>query len=280
MSPGSAASSTYVHGYTAPEQRRLIAQAEFWRDSLILDGTDIPPGARLLDVGCGVGAVLRILGEAFPGAILSGIDVEAAQIDFAGEYLSGCGVAADLRVADARELPYESSSFDHVWMMWTLEHMGEEGALAALREARRVLVPGGTITCIEVDYATIKAGSPTPALKSTLTAIGEAMRAFGQSDAGTQLWGWLDEAGFSNIDPGERLFSFRHPEVAPWARYLADVVEATVSDIASVATTADEETLRRGVGELRAGTAHSIRCAIHKARATSGGTAGAPASPH
>jgi hypothetical protein len=64
MSTGSTASgSTYVYGYTAPEQRRLIAQAEFWRDSLILDGTDIPPGARLLDVGCGAGAVLRILGR-------------------------------------------------------------------------------------------------------------------------------------------------------------------------------------------------------------------------
>ncbi|MFZ0042783.1 MAG: hypothetical protein WAK93_15845 [Solirubrobacteraceae bacterium] len=149
--------------------------------------------------------------------------------------------------------------------------MSEEDALAALREARRVLVPGGAITCIEVDYATIKAGPPTPALKSTLTAVGEAMRAYGQSDPGTQLWGWLDEAGFSNIDPGERLFSFRHSEVDPLARYLADVVEATVSDIASAATTADEETLRRGVRDLRAGTAHSMRCLIHKARATSGG---------
>lgn len=106
MSTGSTASgSTYVHGYTAPERRRLIAQAEFWRDSLILDGTDILPGARLLDVGCGAGAVLRILGEEFPGVILSGIGIEAAQIDFADEYLSGCGVAADLRVADARDLP-------------------------------------------------------------------------------------------------------------------------------------------------------------------------------
>jgi ubiquinone/menaquinone biosynthesis C-methylase UbiE len=259
---------TYVHGYAAAEQQRLIDQAEFWRDSLILDGTNVPPGARLLDLGCGVGAVLRILGEAFPGALLSGIDIEAAQIEFAKQYLDGCGVAADLRVGDARDLPYENSSFDQVWMMWTLEHMTEDDATTALREARRVLVPGGTITCIETDYATIKTSPQTPALRSTLTAVAEAMRAFGQSDAGTQLWGWLDETGFSGIEPGERLFSFGLPDIAQWAGYLADTVEATVTSISSVATTADEGVLRQGVRELRAGTVRRVRGVIHKARAT------------
>jgi ubiquinone/menaquinone biosynthesis C-methylase UbiE len=262
------ARSGYVHGYAAVEQQRLIDQAEFWRDNLILDGTEIPAGSRLLDVGCGVGAVLAILGQEFPGTVLSGIDIEAAQIDVARGHLSGCGLAADLRVGDARDLPYESSSFDHVWMMWTLEHMTEGGAKTALREAQRVLAPGGTITCIEADYATLKAGPPTPALKVTFTAMGEAMRAFGQSDAGTQLWGWLDETGFRDIDPGERLFSFRDPAIVPVARYFADTVEATVTDITSVTSTADEATLRQGARELRAGTVQWLRCVIHKAHAT------------
>jgi len=35
----------YVHGYTTDEQERLLAQAEHWRDELILSGTALPDGA-------------------------------------------------------------------------------------------------------------------------------------------------------------------------------------------------------------------------------------------
>jgi cyclopropane fatty-acyl-phospholipid synthase-like methyltransferase len=52
----------YVHGYATPEQQRLIEQAEHWRERLIRDGTTLEPGTRLLEVGCGVGAVLAVLG--------------------------------------------------------------------------------------------------------------------------------------------------------------------------------------------------------------------------
>jgi cyclopropane fatty-acyl-phospholipid synthase-like methyltransferase len=43
---------------------------------LILAGTTLAPGTRLLEVGCGVGAVLGILGDAFPGVVLAGVDLE------------------------------------------------------------------------------------------------------------------------------------------------------------------------------------------------------------
>ena len=67
----------YVHGYATAEQERLLQQAEHWRDELILAGTTLYPGTRLLEVGCGVGAVLGILGVAFPGITLAGVDIEA-----------------------------------------------------------------------------------------------------------------------------------------------------------------------------------------------------------
>jgi cyclopropane fatty-acyl-phospholipid synthase-like methyltransferase len=55
--------SAYVHGYGTPEQQRLVQQAENWRHRLIRDGTQLEPGTRLLEIGCGAGAVLAVLGR-------------------------------------------------------------------------------------------------------------------------------------------------------------------------------------------------------------------------
>src|SRR5436309_10925271 len=133
----------YVHGYATPEQERLIVQAEHWRHRLIRDGTELEPGTRLLEVGCGVGAVLAVLGQEYPGLLLSGVDIEPKQLDFARAHLARAGEEATLAEADALGLPFDDESFDHVWMMWFLEHVAD--APAAFREGRRVLARGGAI---------------------------------------------------------------------------------------------------------------------------------------
>src|SRR5437016_8843188 len=115
---GGRVTEDYVHGYATAEQERLLKQAEHWRDELILSGTKLAPGTRLLEVGCGVGAVLGILGDAFPGVVLSGVDIEDRQLGAARAHLADLGLQADLRRADAAALTYEAASFDHVWMMW------------------------------------------------------------------------------------------------------------------------------------------------------------------
>src|SRR5581483_1694022 len=201
----------YVHGYATPEQERLVAQAEHWRE-LIRDGAPLAPGTRLLEVGCGVGAVLAVLGREYPGVRLSGVDIEQRQLDFARGHLARAGVEATLTRADALALPFADESFDHVWMMWFLEHVPDPPA--ALREARRVLAPGGAITAIEVDYATCRVEPSTPAVEALLDAMVRGMAASGWSDAGTRLPGWLDEAGFHDVEPGERTFWWQDENLA------------------------------------------------------------------
>ena len=238
----------YVHGYATPEQERLITQAEHWRHRLIRDGTELEPGTRLLEVGCGVGAVLAVLGQEYPGLQLFGVDIERKQLDFARVHLASAGVEAILVEADALTLPFDDGSFDHVWMMWFLEHVPDPPAV--LREARRVLVPGGAITEIEVDYSTCYATPSTPALDALLHAMVQGMAAAGWSDAGTRLPGWLREAGFRDVDEGERPYSFEGDDLVHQSGYAAEVMESALPALVQLLG-GDEQELRAGLADLR-----------------------------
>jgi ubiquinone/menaquinone biosynthesis C-methylase UbiE len=238
----------YVHGYATPEQERLIEQAEHWRGRLIRDGTELAPGTRLLEVGCGVGAVLAVLGQEYPGLRLFGVDIEPQQLGFARRHLAGAGVEATLAQADALALPFDDGSFDHVWMMWFLEHLADP--VAALREARRVLVPSGAVTVIEVDYSTCRASPSTAALDALLRAMVQAMAAVGWSDAGTRLPAWLHEADFDQIDAGERRFLFQDDDLAYQSRYVAEVIESALPALTRVPGASEEE-FRAGLADLR-----------------------------
>jgi ubiquinone/menaquinone biosynthesis C-methylase UbiE len=238
----------YVHGYGTPEQERLVEQAEHWRRRLIRDGTQLQPGTRLLEVGCGVGAVLAVLGQEFPGVRLTGVDIEPKQLEFARGHLERSGVEATLVQADALALPFGDESFDHVWMMWFLEHVADPPAV--LREARRVLVAGGAITAIEVDYSTARAEPSTPAIEALFSAMVRGMAASGWSDAGTRLPAWLREAGFREVDEGERPFWWLDDDLSGQASYAADVMESALDALAQLPGVAEEE-LRAGLTDVR-----------------------------
>jgi hypothetical protein len=152
-------------------------------------------------------------------------------------------------------------------MMWFLEHVSAPRAV--LHEARRVLAPDGVITAIEVDYSTCRAEPSTPAFEALIVAMVQGMAAAGWSDAGTRLPGWLREAGFHDIDPGERSIWWQGDDLASQASYAADVIESALPSLAQLPDT-DEKELRTGLEDLRSLPSHpaaGLGWTLHKSTA-------------
>jgi ubiquinone/menaquinone biosynthesis C-methylase UbiE len=98
-------------------------------------------GARLLDVGCGNGDLLRELEGRFEGSLLAGVEISSGRLRLARERLGGR--VSLLQTGGKGALPFEDGSFDFVFVTEVLEHLKQPEALLA--EARRVLSPGGRL---------------------------------------------------------------------------------------------------------------------------------------
>ncbi len=94
------------------------------------------PGDRVIDSGCGSGRTLVWNRDA--GAYQVGVDVSPF---FASEALAG----ADLALGDLRKLPFADGAFTKGYALDVFEHLSRESLASVLREASRVLAPGGQL---------------------------------------------------------------------------------------------------------------------------------------
>ena len=128
--------------YGSPPRRTdfRAAKAAFVHELVRWSGLDqLPPGSRVLDVGCGIGGSARILAKDY-GLDVLGISISPAQIRRATE-LTQEGLSCRFAVMDALELQLPDHSFDAVWSVEAGPHMPDKQRYAD--ELLRVLKPGG-----------------------------------------------------------------------------------------------------------------------------------------
>lgn len=101
-------------------------------------------GTRVLELGVGTGKNFAY----YPaGARVTGIDLSPRMLERGRERAAAERVAVDLQVADAQALPFPEASFDSV--VATFVFCSVPDPVQGLREAHRVLVPGGQLVLLE-----------------------------------------------------------------------------------------------------------------------------------
>jgi SAM-dependent methyltransferase len=189
----------YVHGYSDYEEARLRDQA----DSLAVvlhEGTCYPPGANVLEAGCGVGAQTVHLAANSPGACFTSIDLAADSLKVAMRAVAERGFAnVRFRQADLYDLPFPESSFDHAFVCFVLEHVPDP--IRALACVRSVVRPGGTITAIEGDHGSAFFHPQSDAAWRTIRCLVDLQAASGGNALiGRSLYPLLRDAGFRDVE--------------------------------------------------------------------------------
>jgi SAM-dependent methyltransferase len=105
-------------------------------------------GQRILEIGCGVGGIIDLLG---PRELIYGLDVEADVLDFAAQRFRDrpeCQFQLlDISEADEDSLEkLQDQEFDTIICMNVLEHIRDD--IGALQRMEQVLAPGGTLALL------------------------------------------------------------------------------------------------------------------------------------
>lgn len=171
--------SAYNARYVRPAEQELRGQA-------LLKLAAQTRAQRILEVGCGTGHWLS--GLVHSGATLYGLDFSAGML----RQLQGGRLPIGLTQASAEALPYTATSFDLIYCVDTIHQFEEKRQF--LREAYRLLLPGGVLAIIGADP---HCGDVRWFAYDYFAGTREFdLQRFA---AHAQLQGWLAESGFEEI---------------------------------------------------------------------------------
>ncbi len=141
------ASMNYSSALFEGNHNKPLQDAQLSKVARALRMVDIKPGARLLEIGCGWGALAQMASETF-GAKVTGVTLSVEQLEFAQKRMKTCGQenSTDLRLEDYRDI--KDAPFDAICSIEMFEAVGHEYWDSYFESISKLLKPGAR-ACIQ-----------------------------------------------------------------------------------------------------------------------------------
>ncbi|HYI34955.1 MAG TPA: methyltransferase domain-containing protein [Glaciibacter sp.] len=233
----------YTHGH-----HESVLRSHTWRtveNSAAYLIPELRPGQRLLDVGCGPGTITVDLARRVDPGQVVGIDTSAQIVQRATALANDEGVRnVRFTVGDLYTLDYADESFDVIHAHQVLQHVANP--VAAMREARRVLKPGGIFAARDADFGGVVWYPELPGLRQWLI-IHRHVHYWngGRPDTGRALKAWARLAGFTDVTGSASIWCFSSDAEREWwgeswavrateSTFAAHAIEAGAADLADL----------------------------------------------
>jgi ubiquinone/menaquinone biosynthesis C-methylase UbiE len=178
--------------------------------TLFADAARLPREGRVLDVGCGPGALIAELSARFAPDQVAGVDPSDSFVATAHARFPW----ADIRHGTAEELPFDDDTFDAGLAQLVVHFMTD--ATAGVREMMRVTRPGGVIAACVWDFAGHRAPQSVffQALGSVVHGVDDETRRAGAREG--DLAALLSRAGCSDVSDTELSVSVDYATFDEW----------------------------------------------------------------
>jgi SAM-dependent methyltransferase len=189
----------YIHGTDPAEQERLSRLNDLL-NAQSLARLRVEPGARVLDIGCGMGQLTRAMARAAgPRGRVVGIERSREQIEEGRRQAIAAKEAntVEVREGDAGDPPLhdgEWGTFDIAHARFVLEHVADPGRV--VRAMVKAVRPGGRIVLEDDDHELLRFHPAIPEFETAWRAYMRAYEAVGNDPViGRKLPALLSEAG-------------------------------------------------------------------------------------